>query len=191
MRFSVSCFFMVLFAIGATPSFATDAADAEKPPASLHFSGGAYWVRNLSESGGGIAGEIDVSYHFNRRYAIHGDARIAIGRAEGFWGFRGGSLGGRYFLWTGSISPYFGAGLSVMRLEQVVLSQEKRRLGVGVFGAIGIETRRQSKNRYKVQIRLDTPFFLLEDKVSLLDEDLISDSFLPITVGIIWTRVFP
>ena len=191
MRFYMChVFFVILFTIATLTFFGIDSANAQESSSPLHFSGGIYWVRNLFEAGGGIAGEIDVSYNFNK-YAIQGDYRIAIGRSEGFWDFNAGSLGGRYFLLEGNISPYFGAGLSVMGLEQVVLSETRKKIGVGIFGSIGIETARKSKHRYKLQIRLDSPLFVHEDRVSLGDEDLISDNFVPITIGFSYIRAFP
>lgn len=179
----------VVFSIGI------GSANAQNLPSSLHAFLGVHIVRDLVDGGGGIAGDLDLSYNFNR-FAITGDARSAIGLSDSIWAFRAGSIGARYYLLEGGFSPYVGAGLSVMQLEQTILLVSQDNIGPGIFGSIGIETGRKSKNRFRLQIRIDRPFFvsqevIVPEGVTYTGEGNVWDgTFAPITIGLGYTRTF-
>lgn len=181
----------VVFSIGIGSANAQDLV----LPSFLRAFGGVYFIRDLVDGGGGIAGDLDISYNFNR-YAITGAYRGAIGISDSIWGFRSGSIGARYYLSDGSFSPYVGAGLSVMQLDQTVLLVSQENIGPGIYGSIGIETGRKSKSGFRLSIRFDRPFFISQEVivpegVTYTGEGNVWDgTFAPITIGFGYTRTF-
>ena len=112
--------------------------------------------------------------------------------------FSAWSIGGRYFFNKRNISPYVGGGFSIINVSYE--EKEKRPVrnppswdpwgydddwdddedddsGLGAYGVAGIEALRLTESRLKLELRIDRPFFTLENK-----------DIMPITFGIFFSR---
>ena len=114
------------------------------------------------------------------------------------------SIGGRYFFNKRNISPYVGGGFSIINVSYE--EKEKRPVrsppssssdpwgyddewwydhdyeddsdsGLGAYGVAGIEALRLTESRLKLELRIDRPFFTLDNK-----------DIMPITFGIFFSR---
>lgn len=137
--------------------------------------------KKVSASGIGIgwSGE-------KRPYAFEMGSRLAYGKTQS--GERVSDyfsvsllLGGRYFFFSRqNISPYIGGGFGRMSVflstntSNPIYSEEKT--GLGVYGVIGAEFPRFSKNRLKIELRVDRPIF-----------EMPSQDVMPITLGITYS----
>lgn len=112
---------------------------------------------------------------------ITGRLSSADTRNRNFY-FHSMSVGGRSYLRKRNRSVYIGGGLGMMYTEYSQTSgvlfwehtthyQEK--LGMGVYGVLGIEFLRSSHNRLTLELRVDRPFFTLESR-----------DVMPITLGV-------
>ena len=141
--------------------------------------------KKVSANGIGIGGSFE-----KRPYAFEMRSRLIYGKTQSGeinsdYFFVSLLLGGRYFFFSQhSISPYIGAGLGRMNAflskknssnSNLLYSEEKG--GLGVYGVIGVEFPRLSKNRLKMELRLDRPFFQMP-----------SQDVMPITLGIAYSR---
>lgn len=96
--------------------------------------------------------------------------------------FNSMSVGGRYYFRKRNRSVYVGGGLGVMHTEYRVTSgalfweyttDYEEKLGMGVYGVLGIEFLRSAHNRLTLDLRVDRPFFKLSHR-----------DVMPITLGI-------
>lgn len=130
------------------------------------------------------ANGIGIGYSVEKRpYAFEMGSRLAYGRTQS--GERVSDyfsvyllLGGRYYFFSRqNISPYIGGGLGRMSIflstdtSNPISSEEKS--GLSVYGTIGAEFPRFSKNRLKIELRVNRPVF-----------EMPSQDVMPITLGI-------
>ena len=110
------------------------------------------------------------------------------------------SIGGRYFFNKRNISPYVGGGLAIVAVSydtQVTSNVKYRKhwigdewesrsydyidsaddTGLGIYGVVGIEVLRLTQSRLNFELRLDRPFFTLDN-----------GDIMPITFGISFSR---
>ena len=112
------------------------------------------------------------------------------------------SIGGRYFFNKRNISPYVGGGFSIINTSYEKKGMPERNRspfssddwwyddgyydddwdddsdsGLGAYGVAGIEALRLTESRLKLELRIDRPFFTLENK-----------DIMPITFGIFFSR---
>ena len=108
------------------------------------------------------------------------------------------SIGGRYFFNKQNISPYVGGGFSIINTSYEAKERRCQRetsspfssdpwgyddydedsdSGLGAYGVAGIEALRLTESRLKLELRIDRPFFTLENK-----------DIMPITFGIFFSR---
>ena len=147
------------------------------------FDGGAFGtLSNPSNEafffGAGIGWSIDrLSYSVD----MTGRLSSADARNLNFY-FHSMSVGGRYYFRKRNRSVYIGGGLGVMyaeyRLTSGALFWEhttyyEKKLGMGVYGVLGIEFLRSARNRLTLDLRVDRPFFQLSRR-----------EVVPITFGI-------
>lgn len=103
--------------------------------------------------------------------------------------FRSVLIGGRYFFSNQNVSPYVGGGIAAIFAKHTItvrtrlngldalFSQDEHSetgFGIGVYGVLGIEFRRGSQYRLKLELRIDSPFFKLP-----------SQDVMPTTLGIV------
>lgn len=105
-------------------------------------------------------------------YAVEVEGRFLIDEAAEF-SFFAFSTGGLYFFNKQNISPYLGGGLTVSNASDD--SSFKR--GMGVYAVGGLQMLRTTQNRLKLELRVDRPFYSLEN----------SDP-MPITIGLFFSR---
>ena len=114
--------------------------------------------------------------------------------------FRAWSIGGRYFFNKRNISPYVGGGFAIVSInyDTTVTNNVKYRkhwygdewesrsydyidsdddTGLGIYGIVGIEVLRLTQSRLNLELRLDRPFFTLDN-----------GDIMPITFGISFSR---
>ena len=116
--------------------------------------------------------------------------------------FSAWSIGGRYFFNKRNISPYVGGGFSIINVSYEAKVKRPERnpspfsrdpwgyddddwweddddsdSGLGAYGVAGIEALRLTESRLKLELRIDRPFFTLENK-----------DIMPITFGIFFSR---
>ena len=118
-------------------------------------------------------------------YAVGSDLRFAISGIEadyeddsdGFAYFSW-AIGGRYFLNKQNISPYVGGGLGMIGVghEENYYDSEGD-FGLGAYGVVGLEALRLTESRLRLELRIDRPFFTLENQ-----------DIMPITFGISFSR---
>ncbi len=113
------------------------------------------------------------------------------------------SIGGRYFFNKRNISPFVGGGFSIInisyeeKVERSVRNQpsfssndwwyddgyydddwdDDSDSGLGAYGVAGVEALRLTESRLKLELRIDRPFFTLENQ-----------DIMPITFGIFFSR---
>ena len=90
------------------------------------------------------------------------------------------SIGGRYFFNKRNISPYAGGGLAFVIAdywEGYYYSDSEGDFGLGVYGVVGVEALRLTKNRLKFELRIDRSLFTLP-----------TQDIMPITFGISFSR---
>ena len=111
------------------------------------------------------------------------------------------SIGGRYFFNKQNISPYVGGGFSIIGIsyEEKVKGPVRNQSsfssndwwyddgyydddgdsdsGLGAYGVAGVEALRLTKSRLKLELRIDRPFFTLDNQ-----------DIMPITLGIFFSR---
>ena len=113
------------------------------------------------------------------------------------------SIGGRYFFNKQNISPYVGGGFSIIGLSYEEKTEGPVRnqssfssddwwyddgyydddwegdsdSGLGAYGVAGVEALRLTQSRLKLELRIDRPFFTLENQ-----------DIMPITFGIFFSR---
>ena len=125
-------------------------------------------------------------------YAVETEFRITGGASEndnfifGTW-----SIGGRYFFNKQNISPYVGGGLALAAVnyemgiereydlfwqESYSDSESEGDTGMGVYVIGGIEMLRLSRNRLKLELRIDRTLFRLP-----------TQDVMPITLGIFFS----
>lgn len=127
----------------------------------------------------------------NSTYAVEVEGRI-VGdenetREAGFAAF---SVGGLYFFGKQNISPYLGGGLTASRAwwdephdlpydlwEETDKSEFGR--GMGVYAVAGLQMLRLTQNRLKLEVRVDRPFYSLENRDAM-----------PVTIGLFFSRHF-
>jgi len=118
-------------------------------------------------------------------YAVGSDLRFAISGIEDDYeddsdtfGYFSWGIGGRYFLNKQNISPYVGGGLAIIAVgyEENYYDSEGD-IGLGAYGAVGVEALRLTQSRLNLELRIDRPFF------SLPNQDIM-----PITFGISFSR---
>ena len=109
------------------------------------------------------------------------------------------SIGGRYFFNKQNISPYVGGGFSIINISYE--EKAKRPVGnrspfssgdwwyddgyydddsdsgLGAYGVAGVEALRLTESRLRLELRIDRPFFTLDNK-----------DIMPITFGIFFSR---
>ena len=118
-------------------------------------------------------------------YAVGSDFRFAISGLEDDYaddtdtfGYFSWAIGGRYFLNKQNISPYVGGGLAIIAVgyEEDYYDSDGD-IGLGVYGIVGIEALRLTQSRLNLELRIDRPFFTLENQ-----------DIMPITIGISFSR---
>jgi hypothetical protein len=138
------------------------ATEPEARPDSLRFALGlAGSFALLAQDSVGTAGAIlDLHYEMSRLEA--GFDLRGGGASSG--GFFAGSIGARRFMSQGDVTPYFGGGLawSVFTFNPAYGSNASGS-GLGVYAGAGIETLRTHHGHLAVGIRLDVPFFALNE----------------------------
>ena len=107
------------------------------------------------------------------------------------------SIGGRYFFNKRNISPYVGGGFSIINTSYEAKEKKPERnqpsfssdpwgyddydedsdSGLGAYGVAGIEALRLTESRLKLELRIDRPFFSLDNQ-----------DIMPITFGIFFSR---
>ena len=109
------------------------------------------------------------------------------------------SIGGRYFFNKRNISPYVGGGFSIINISYEAKESPVRNQpsfssghwwrdddyyddsdddsGLGAYGVAGIEALRLTESRLKLELRIDRPFFTLDNK-----------DIMPVTFGIFFSR---
>ena len=110
------------------------------------------------------------------------------------------SIGGRYFFNKRNISPYVGGGFSIINTSYEAKEKMPERTrssifgdewgyydepeydddsdsGLGAYGVVGIEALRLTESRLKLELRIDRPFFSLDNQ-----------DIMPITFGIFFSR---
>ena len=141
-------------------------------------------------------------------YAVEVEGRIVSGKNEIHefgsadfhetreFGFATFSVGGIYFFGKRSISAYLGGGLTAARMwwERRTLGHahpgwkehehgvSASGRGIAVYAVAGIQLLRTTRNRLKLELRADKPFFNLQGA---------SDVFfhvMPITIGLSFSR---
>ena len=110
------------------------------------------------------------------------------------------SIGGRYFFNKRNISPYVGGGLAIVAVSydtQATSNVKYKKhwigdewesrsydytdsaddTGLGIYGVVGIEVLRLTQSRLNIELRLDRPFFTLDN-----------GDIMPITFGVSFSR---
>ena len=107
-------------------------------------------------------------------YAVEVEGRTISGEDEGrdlvFAAF---SVGGFYFFNKQDLSPYLGGGLTAARAER----EEELARGMGIYAVGGMQMLRTTRNRLKLELRVDRPSF------SLPNQDVM-----PVTIGLFFSR---
>lgn len=139
--------------------------------------------------------EVGLSYE-RPTYAVETEFRLTGGEEPGGTSFIFGSwsIGGRYFFNKRNISPYVGGGLALVGTTyQTKITKRERGWfddewgfyddydsesdsGLGTYVIGGIEMLRLSRNRLKLEVRMDRPFFRLPNQ-----------DVMPITLGIFFS----
>lgn len=103
-------------------------------------------------------------------YAVESEGRIFFGEDTHYAAF---SVGGMYFLNKHNTSPYVGGGLTVSNASH----EGEFERGMGAYVSGGIQMLRTTKNRLKFEIRVDRPFYQLENQ-----------DVMPIAIGLFFSR---
>ena len=137
------------------------------------------------------------SYSVGTEYRFSGNEEKGDSDAFSFLAW---SIGGRYFFNKRNISPYVGGGLAIVAVSYntIVTSNVKYRrhwygdewesrsydytdsdddTGLEIYGVVGIEVLRLTQSRLNLELRLDRPFFTLDN-----------GDIMPITFGISFSR---
>ena len=171
-------------------------------PTMRKISGESLWSMGLfgtSVPGTNLNGELGfgagLSYQMPT-YAVETEFRLTGGEEPGGTSFifTSWSIGGRYFFNKRNISPYVGGGLALVgttyrtkitKRERDWFSDEwefyddynsESDTGMGAYVIGGIEMLRLSRNRLKLELRVDRPFFRLP-----------TQDVMPITLGIFFS----
>lgn len=171
-------------------------------PTMRKISGESLWSIGLfgaSVPGTNLNGElgfgIGLSYQMPT-YAVETEFRMAGGEESGGtrFGFGSWSIGGRYFFNKQNIAPYVGGGLALVVASYGTKVREREKdwfsdewefyddynsendTGMGAYVIGGIEMLRLSRNRLKLELRVDRPFFRLP-----------TQDVMPITLGIFFS----
>lgn len=162
------------------------------------ISGESLW--NLGIIGTAIPGTdhfAEPGYEFGwsyetPKYAVGTEFRGSFGEDFSFGSW---SIGGRYFFNKKNISPYVGGGFSIFggSYTTIVEKRENRwfsddyyyyedhdtvdESGIGAYVVGGISMLRLTKSRLKIELRLDRPYFKIEDQ-----------DMMPITIGIFFSQ---
>ena len=139
--------------------------------------------------------EVGLSYE-RPVYAVETEFRLTGGEEPGGTSFIFGSwsIGGRYFFNKQNISPYIGGGLALVGTNYQTKVAKRERdwfsdewgyyddynsegdSGMGAYVIGGIEMLRLSRNRLKLELRVDRPLFRLPNQ-----------DVMPITLGIFFS----
>ncbi|MBN1944809.1 MAG: hypothetical protein JW797_03995 [Bradymonadales bacterium] len=164
--------------------------------------GDTYWgigIVGLGMVGTDIFGAPGVVFRFfyeATRYAVGSDILFAGGSPSGddngiffSWG-----VGGRYFFNRGNIGIFAGGGFAWDTLatyrggdEEYEDQWEGVDTGVGFYGEGGVEFFRMYGSRLLVMLRVDVPFFSLEEERYLSESDITlkdSNYVLPISLSV-------
>lgn len=99
-------------------------------------------------------------------YAIGGDLRLGgTDQTQRDAHLAGLSLGGRYFLLEGDVTPFVGGGAGILwlTLEDRRALVTYRGSGLAGFGEAGVEFLRLHETRFDILLRIDVPAFELEE----------------------------
>ena len=155
------------------------------------ISGEALWHLEIFGTfvpGTDIAAELGYGWGWSYQtpsYAVGSDLRFALSGIEDSYeddtdtfGYFSWAIGGRYFFNKQNISPYAGGGLAIIAIgyEEDYYDSEGD-LGLGVYGVVGIEALRLTQSHLNLEMRIDRPFFTLENQ-----------DIMPITIGISFSR---
>ncbi len=163
----------------------TEARELKKVSTESHYGLGFFGAFIPGIDINGIPGyRIGWSYELPS-YAVEVEGRIVSDendtREAGFAAF---SIGGLYFFSKRNISPYVGGGVTASRawwdephsfLEDTGKSEFNR--GMGIYAVAGLQMLRTTQNRLKLELRVDRPFFSLENR-----------DVMPVTIGLFFSR---
>ena len=156
-----------------------------------------------AEAGFGFGWSYETpSYSVGTEYRFSGNEEEweSDNKGNDEFSFLAWSIGGRYFFNKRNISPYVGGGFAIAAVsyDTKVTSNVKYRrhwigdewasqsydyidsdddTGLGIYGAVGIEVLRLTQSRLNLELRLDRPFFTLDN-----------GDIMPITFGISFSR---
>lgn len=126
------------------------------------------------------------------KYAVGTEARGSFGEEFSFGSW---SIGGRYFINKKNISPYVGGGFSIFGGSYTTIEEKREdrwysddpyyyeyhdtvsENGIGAYVVGGISMLRLTKSRLKIELRVDRPYFKIEDQ-----------DMMPITIGIFFSQ---
>lgn len=170
-------------------------------PVTRKITGESLWTMGLfgafvpgTKLNGELGAEVGLSYE-RPTYAVETEFRLAGGESGGdTFIFGSWSIGGRYFFNKQNISPYVGGGLALaaVNYEAKITGREQDPFwgewyyqddyrsegdtGMGVYVIGGIEMLRLSRNRLKLELRVDRTLFQLP-----------TQDVMPITLGIFFS----
>ncbi|MCY4403639.1 MAG: hypothetical protein OXD54_13775 [Candidatus Poribacteria bacterium] len=126
------------------------------------------------------------------KYGIGTEFRGSFGEEFSFGSW---SIGGRYFFNKKNIAPYVGGGFSIFGGSYTIIEEKREdrwfsdepyyyeyhdtvsENGIGAYVVGGISMLRLTKSRLKIELRVDRPYFKIEDQ-----------DMMPITIGIFFSQ---
>ena len=148
----------------------TEARELKKVPTESHWGLGFFGAFVPGTNVTGTPGyRIGWAYELPS-YAVEIEGRFVTD--EGFH-YAAFSTGGLYFFNRRNISPYVGGGLTASNASY----EDSFERGMGVYAVGGMQMLRTTRNRLKLELRVDRPLYSLEN----LDP-------MPITIGLFFSR---
>lgn len=171
-------------------------------PVTRKITGESLWTMGLfgtsvpgTKLNSELGAEVGLSYE-RPTYAVETEFRLTGGEEPAGTSFIFGSwsIGARYFFNKRNVSPYVGGGLALVGTTyQTKITKRERDwfsdewgyyddynsegdTGLGAYVIGGIEMLRLSRNRLKLEVRMDRPFFRLPNQ-----------DVMPITLGIFFS----
>jgi hypothetical protein len=139
-------------------------------PGKLHFAAGVAGAFTPFQEGLGVAPALVLDLHYGMsQLEIGGSLRFGAGSSGSTSSPRGNlaaaSVGARYFTSNKEISPYFGGGLSYSYFSVTLPGGfDGNNSGLGAYGDAGVEILRTHHAHLALGVRLDLPFFVLNDQ---------------------------
>jgi hypothetical protein len=141
-----------------------------KKSGSTHFAIGLIGVMPpLSSFGAPAPGiDLDLSYE-SQNFSINGGLRGGgtAGQDTTHVGYFALTVGGRYFVGDGDVSPYIGGGIAWTALSARTDTFDGDNSGLGAYGEVGVQALRTHRTHLTLGLRADLPFYSLRGSGSV------------------------